>query len=272
MGGDDLLLHVGQNLRFAPTQRRLVAELEEVAHRVGTLAVEPADRQAHVGGGALHLLEFPHESQPRQMQHHAHPQAGADVGGAGGEVAEARREGVIDAGLDAIVHLVDLTPCRPEREAGADDLDAEVVLLVDHDAQAFVGEGDGDAAGVLAAAVDERAALAELLGDEVTLDEHHPLEGRGVVDVAPDEAVGQSGAKHAVATGLERQQAIATGRSRAEGMAREVAGQPHAGGHDHVGAVSLGAEPFGHGVEERAIAGRRGLAHAASSPWPWESD
>ena len=44
------------------------------------------------------------------MEHDADADAGADVRGAGGEVAEAVVVGVGDAGFDQVVELVDLFP------------------------------------------------------------------------------------------------------------------------------------------------------------------
>ena len=79
---------------FAAAQGDLVADLVEIAHRLRAFAVQAADRQADLLQAAEDLLDLPRDDQGRQVQHHAHPHAGADVGGAGGQVAQPLVEGV----------------------------------------------------------------------------------------------------------------------------------------------------------------------------------
>ena len=102
-----------------------------------------------------------------QVEHHADADAGADVGRAGGQVAELRAEGVGELLLELVVELVDPLPDLVEREAREHDLDAEVVLLVDHDRDVFL-RADGDAARAF--------AVGELAGDELALDEELAVE------------------------------------------------------------------------------------------------
>ena len=94
--GDHQVLEVADDFFFGLAQRRLVADLIEIAGGFGAFAVQPAHRQAHVLGGAEDLFDFAGELQGRQMKHHADADAGADVGRAGGQVAEARVEGEIE--------------------------------------------------------------------------------------------------------------------------------------------------------------------------------
>ncbi len=79
------------------------------------------------------------------MEHDADADARADVGGTRGQVAQLLAEGVGDVLLDGIVELVDGVPAIVERKAAAEDLHAEMVLLVDHQAQVFL-IADADAA------------------------------------------------------------------------------------------------------------------------------
>ena len=119
--------------------------------------------------GAEDFLDLLGQHQGGQMEHDAGAQAGADVGRAGGEIAEFLAEGIGDAFLELVVEAVGVLPGFVEGEAGADHLQAEVVLLVDHDADDFVG-GEGDAARPL--------AVGQLAADELAFDEELAIERR----------------------------------------------------------------------------------------------
>ena len=71
------------------------------------------------------------------MEHHADADAGADVGRAGGQVAELGAEGVGELLFELVVELVDRVPDLGEAKAREHELDAEMVLLVDHDGDVF---------------------------------------------------------------------------------------------------------------------------------------
>ena len=96
------------------------------------------------------------------MEHGGGAHTGADVGGAGGEVAEGGGEREFEFGFEGGVEFIGGLPCFDEVEAGLEGLEANVVLLVNHDGKAFVG-------------VDDEAAPSVLGGmfsaDEVFLDE-----------------------------------------------------------------------------------------------------
>ena len=142
-------------LLFAAAERDLVADLVEVAHGLRAFAVEPADGQADLVQAAEHLFDLPRDDQCRQVQHHADPHAGADVGGAGGQVAPALVEGVGHMLLDQVVDVVDLFPGRLQVQPALHHLDAQMILLVDHQAERLARvDGHGScpfALGVLAA-------------------------------------------------------------------------------------------------------------------------
>ena len=152
---------------FAAAEGDLVADLVEIAHRLRAFAVQAADRQADLLQAAEDLLDLPGDDQGRQVQHHAHPHARADVGRAGGQVAELLVEGVGDVLLDEVVDAVDLLPDALQVQAALHDLHAEVVFLVDHQAE-LLAAVDGHGAGAL--------ALGVLAADEVPLDEQLPID------------------------------------------------------------------------------------------------
>ena len=168
------------------------------------------------------------------MEHDAHPHAGAHVGGAGGQVAEFGRKGVGELGLEQGVDIVHVFPCGIGLEARAQGLDADMVLLVDHD-------------GAGLAAIERDAAVSlpggELLRDEMALQQKEAVEsGRlveshvlhvleaGVADGAGDRfgdlvAFGGVGGRHEI-------------------HVREVPRQPDPGGDDDVGFGAVAGEPL----------------------------
>ena len=124
------------------------------------------------------IWSFEHERG--QVHHRRGAHAGADVGRARGEVADLRREGEIELLLHLGVELVDGLEQRLELQPGAQRLDAEVVLLVDHDAERAALGNDEAAAGVL------RGVLA---ADEMLLDEHLLFQRREVLHRVVDDRI-----------------------------------------------------------------------------------
>ena len=124
--------------------------------------------------GAEDLVDVLRLHERGEVQHHADPDAGADVGRAGGQVAEPLVEGVIQALFQLVIEAIDLLPDFREREPGAHHLDAEVVLLVDHDRGDLVA-ADGDPARAF--------GVHQFPADELTLDEELAVEGVEVLDV-----------------------------------------------------------------------------------------
>ena len=107
------------------------------------------------------------EHERRQVDHHRHAHAGADVCGAGGEVAPLGAEGELEPLGELRVEGVYLVPRLREAKSRAKHLHAEVVLLVDHDGQPLVVAHRDGAAGL---------AGHVLAGHEVPLDEDVPLD------------------------------------------------------------------------------------------------
>jgi len=172
---DDLLDHLREpvddvGLRFA--EGHLVGNLEEVAERLGAFAVEAADGEADLVHGFDDLGDLVVEHEGGQVHHGGGAHAGADVGGAGGEVADLGREGEIEFFLQLGVEFIDGLEERLELQAGAERLDPQMVLLVDHDAERTVLADDEAAAGVLG---------RMFAADEVLLDEDLLFGGNGHV-------------------------------------------------------------------------------------------
>ena len=227
-------------LRLA--EGHLVGNLEEVAERLGAFAVEAAHGQADLVHGLDDLGDLVVEHERGQVHHGRGAHAGADVGRAGGEVADLGREGEVEFLLQLRVELVDGLEQRLELQAGAQRLDAEVVLLVDHDAERAVLADDEAAAGVLGGV---------LAADEVLLDEDLLFERREVLHRVVDDGVlhlGQLGhggldeGEHLLALGLLG--------PAGKGVMIEVAGEAQAAAeHDAVAAV-LASNPFARGLEQ----------------------
>ena len=157
--GDDFGLFFSQGV--------LVGDLEEVAEGFGAFTIETADGEADFADGFDDLADLVGEDEGGEVEHDRGAHAGAEVGGAGGEVAEAGAEGVGEFLFEFGIDLIDEGEGAAEVEAGADALDAEVVLLVDHDGdRLFAIHNDttaGGAGGVFAA--DEVAFDKDLLAD-----------------------------------------------------------------------------------------------------------
>ena len=144
--------------------------------------------------------------------------------------------------LEGVVEAVGFGPGGFEFEAAAEDLDAEMVFLVDHDADGFVVT-DGDAAGAFAGGV--------LLGDEVAFDEHLAVDFVGLfhVDVEGGAAGGGVGgtcgeAHESFAADFVEFGALEAVGFGHEGVVGDVAGEADAGGDDDFLLCAGAGEPF----------------------------
>src|SRR5690606_40755092 len=90
--GDHQVFEIADDLLLALAQRGLIGDLVEIAGGLGAFTVQAAYRQAHFLGGTEHLFDLAGELESRQVEHDTDADAGADVGGAGGEVAKARAD------------------------------------------------------------------------------------------------------------------------------------------------------------------------------------
>jgi len=224
---DDLVLGLAE--------RHLVGDLVEIPRGLGALAVQPAHGQVDLVHGLEHLLDLPGDDQGRQVQHDRDPHARPQIGGASRQVAELRGVRVVDALLEGIVDFVGEFERRPELEARPQALDPEMVLLVDHDADALVRR--------------ERHAARPLregvvAADQVALHQELPfdvLHGRQVVvsHPGPERTILDGGADEPLDRG-----ALLLGGAGQEGESGHVAGQPDAAAHDDIGLRTAAAEPL----------------------------
>jgi len=218
--GDDFEFHFSQEHVVGFAQGCLVGELVELAGRFGAFAIEPADGEPHVVGSPADLFKFAREFERGEVEHDREPKPGADIRGAGGEVAEPWVVGVVHAGFDLVIEFVGLGEAGFEGEPGADGLDAEVVLFVDHDAHALVGDEHRDRSGLVEPALPgAQPTFGVLAGHELAFDEQVAVFAPGVVQVDPHELrIGAGGhAENSAFAGVEDLGAVNARSLRREG-------------------------------------------------------
>lgn len=76
------------------------------------------------------------------MEHGGGAHAGADIGRAGGEVAEGGGERKFEFVFERGVKFVGGLPSLEQMKTGAKGLEADVILLIDHDGKGFVPVDD----------------------------------------------------------------------------------------------------------------------------------
>jgi hypothetical protein len=101
------------------------------------------------------------------MEHDGNTDACADVGGTCREITKSRVEREIQFGLDLVVNRVDLFPRIVQLKPGPQDLDAKVILLVDHDRNGLA-IADRNASWTVRGGV--------LLRDQVAFDQQLPID------------------------------------------------------------------------------------------------
>ena len=173
-------------------------------------------------------------------------------------------EGVGDDSLDLVVDDLDLLPRAVEVEAAVHALDAEVILLVDHQAH-LLEPVDRHPAGPL--------RVGMLAADELTLDKKAAVDllevaDIDVVELLPHRHRHDPFAEHAFGLGP-----VLLGRPAHEGELGEVAGQTNPAAHHDVGIGTGPPEPFpdrvGECVEPHAFSSpalAAGGIHASSIP------
>ncbi len=87
--GDDGVVELVEDFLFGAAEGGLVGDLVEVADGFGAFAVETADGEVHVFGGAEYFFNVAGHFEGGEMEHDGDAEAGAEVGGAGGEETEA---------------------------------------------------------------------------------------------------------------------------------------------------------------------------------------
>ncbi len=167
---------------FALAEGDLVADLVEIALGLRAFAVEAADGEVDFLQAAEDFVDLPGDHERWQMEHDAYSQTGADVGRAGGEIAEPVVVGVCNAGFDEVIELVDLLPGGPKIETALEDLNPQVVLFVNHHAH-------------LLALIDEHRPSAfgvgMLAADELPFDQELTIDGFQRADIDVDQLAGE---------------------------------------------------------------------------------
>jgi hypothetical protein len=158
----------------------------------------------------------------------------ADVRRARRQVAQLLLEGVLERLLELLVGPLGQCPRLGQLEARAQRLEAEVVLLVDHDRQALaLGQHEGPRA----------RPVGQLVRDEVALDQELAVDRRQLVH-AQEPAAGER--RRALGGALDRAQhgdQLLVARPVAERHAAQVPGQPHPRRDDEVRPRSAAVEP-----------------------------
>jgi len=207
----------------------------EVARGPAPLAVQAAHGQVDLLQRSENLFDLLGQDQCRQVEHDAGAHAGADVGGASRQVAELLAEGVVDALLEQVVEAVDVLPALVEGEAAADDLQAQVIFFVDHDADGL-GRRDGDAAWPL--------GVGQLAANKLPLDQELAIEREqaGEVDVFEARVVLEFA--DLLAEDLVDLVLLVGAGPAGERERRQVAGQADTAGDDDVRLRTGATQPF----------------------------
>jgi hypothetical protein len=180
---------------------------------------------------ALDLLE---QHERGQMDEYRGAQPRARVRGARGEITDVLGERVLERRIEAIIGRIRQTPRLGQLEARGQGLDAEMILLVDHDADAVVGRH-----------VDAARArpVAQLVRDEMTLDQHLPFDRRALLHLEQQAArEARRGLHRTLHTRQHAEQLLVLGAMR-ERHITQIARQPDARGQHHVRMRTGTAQP-----------------------------
>lgn len=131
-----------EDLFFALAEGHLIADLIQITHELGPFAEQSSHSHIDLGERAEHFIDLLGRDECREMEHHADAQAGPDIGGASGEVAQLFCEGVGKFALEDIVEIIHSLPCGLQVETALHDLQPKMVFFVDHDTESFLGVED----------------------------------------------------------------------------------------------------------------------------------
>ena len=147
------------------TQGHLVGDLKDIAQRLGALAIEPAHRQSQLVDGLDDLVDLLGQDQARKVQHGAHADAGAQIGGAGCQEPVTLGEGELDLLLQGRIDSINGHPGLAQLKPGPQCLHPQMVLFVDHHTNILLSVQHDAAAGVLGRvfAADEVTLHQDLL-------------------------------------------------------------------------------------------------------------
>lgn len=213
----------------------MIADLVEIPHELGAFAEKPADGDVDFAEGSKDFLDLLGSDQGGQVEHDTDAQTGSHVGGARGQVSQGLREGVGELALKNIVEFVHPFPCRLQVEAAVHHLQAQVVLFVDHDAEAFFGVEDHRPSSL---------RFAQLMADQLPLHQELPIEVSefGDIDVLGFGAEGERIDR--LANGGRDGGTVLRRALADEGEVREIPGQPDSATHDDIGLGTIAPHPF----------------------------
>lgn len=89
---EDNIVNFGDQFGFGFSESHLVGNLVEVTECLAAFTVEPADGEVDFLSGLVDFLNFAGDAESGEVEHDTESNAGADVGGAGCEVAQLRVE------------------------------------------------------------------------------------------------------------------------------------------------------------------------------------
>ncbi len=248
---------------LALAERRLVRDLKEVADDFRALAVEAAEGQTDLRDPLKNLVDLLGQDQPRQVNQDRGPEPRPTIRGAGREVAELVVERVGQRAAHPLVQRVDHAPRLLRVEPARERLQAEVVLLVDHQPQRVPGGGGQRGRGRRRLLV----ATDQLPADQVALQEDLPDALAQLGDLQDDGVAEHLAPLDRLAHPLQDRRAIRVLRPDREREALEVAGDPNARAQHDVAVRALGAEPLE--PEIRAGVQVEGIHIAASISLIW---
>ncbi|MEY4180939.1 MAG: hypothetical protein RLY70_4514 [Planctomycetota bacterium] len=225
----------GDELFFGLSQGELIADLVEISEGLGAFAVESADGEMHFLQAAKHFVDLAAQDQSGQVEHDAYSQARADIGGAGGEVAELFVEGERQAFFEQVVEVIDLAPSGFEVKPAVHDLQSQMVFFVDHQAERLL-RLDNDRARAF--------GFGEFAADQLAFDEELAVDIAESLDVDVFGAAPGVDFGHAFADKSGDRSPLGFGAAADEGEFGEVAGQANPAAYDDVRIGAGAAEPL----------------------------
>jgi hypothetical protein len=169
------------------------------------------------------LVDLFAQNQAGQVQHGADPDTGAQIGRASSEVPNVRVKSVIEFLLQLGIDLINGLPGLLQLQPGAQRLHPQMILLIDHDAERLFAIENQAAAGILGRVFP---------ANQVPLDQDIFVEQREVVhrlgEVISHLGQGLDGRPDT----LENADSFGLFGPARKRRALDVAGEPHAAGHD----------------------------------------
>ena len=234
----------GDNLLFFFAKRRLIGDLEEVAHRLGAFAIKTAHRQTDFADGLHDLIDQFAQDQTGQMQHGGRAHAGADVRRARGQITEPLIVSEFEFALQRGVDLVEKLERLFQLQTRAHRLHSQMIFFVDHDAERLAAIHDHRAA---------RALCRMLATNEMSLDQNLFFQRGQVLQKFRKRILHLGKFFHARLDQFENRSALGLFRPAWKRAVAQIASQPHPAADDDLMMRSFTAEPFprvGHDIRK----------------------